>query len=221
MNPENTYPTGAYLLCNPPRIVRNLPAYLDIAIRDDDRRMIFFIISNTPRYQRLHLCPGYIQSGKPYHRLTMLPMGFDVDFFCDYCERPRPRYLLEDEQRHLCRLSEKYRARFEYRYEMTADGPVYLPATRPLSPSPPASPVPFVLPPSPPVSPSQPQVSEAAGPTTQQEHPQGPPPPYTPPVLSIAGFTGVGTSDDPFNLDSVTGTGSSTDPIDLCGDDEE
>ncbi|THU78151.1 hypothetical protein K435DRAFT_876965 [Dendrothele bispora CBS 962.96] len=218
MNAQDDYPTGQYLMQNPPRIIRGLPAYLDTAINDDDRRMIFFIISHTPRYRLLHLCPGYRQSDKPYHRLTMpLPMmEFDVEFYCDHCERPP--YLQEDEKRHLCRLSEEYRARVEYRYEMTADGFFYLPAAGPLTPSPPASPGPEALPPPPPLPALQPQV--LPGPTTQQVHPQGPPPPYTPPVLSTAGYTGVGTRDHPFNLDSVQGTGTSTDPIDLCEDDE-
>ncbi|THU92421.1 hypothetical protein K435DRAFT_862519 [Dendrothele bispora CBS 962.96] len=193
------YPPGGYLIRYPPRMVRDLLAYLDTALNDDDHRMIFFIISNTERYRRIHLCPGYLRSGRPYHRLTMLRMDFD---------------------RHLCRLSEEYQARCEYRYELTADGPVYLPATRPLSPSPPPFPLSIAPPPSLPLPPSQAQVSGPAAPTTQQEHPQDPPPPYTPPVLSIAGFTGVGTRADPVNLDSVEGTGTSTDPIDLCGDDE-
>ncbi|THU82160.1 hypothetical protein K435DRAFT_808513 [Dendrothele bispora CBS 962.96] len=139
MNNQDPYPPAGYLMRYVPRVVRGLPAYIDTALDDEHRDMIHFIISNTARYRRIHLCPGYLTSGHPYHRLTMDLMGYDVEFQCLYCTRPG--HIREEEQRHLSRLSETYRARAEFRYDLTQDPPVLaLPPSRSLTPSPPRSP---------------------------------------------------------------------------------
>ncbi|THU87791.1 hypothetical protein K435DRAFT_804019 [Dendrothele bispora CBS 962.96] len=234
MDNPDPYPPPGYLERHPYRVVRGLPGYIDMALDDESRQMIHFIISNTARYSRIHLCPGYLRSGRPYHRLTMDAhlMDYDVKFDCRYCEhRERPGMIQEHEQRHLSRLSEAYRARAELRYDFTADPPVYLPPSRSLTPSPPRSPVPATqlpLPPSPPRSPapapqhpqppSPPQIEGIAGPSCVSRTRNRAPAPYARPTSNADRFSGSGRCGDPIDLDGpaeTSGSGTRSDPIDL------
>ncbi|THU88155.1 hypothetical protein K435DRAFT_803729 [Dendrothele bispora CBS 962.96] len=213
MDHPDPYPPPGYLEQHPYRVVRGLPGYIDMALDDESRRMIHFIISNTALTMDAHL------------------MDYDVKFYCNYCEhRERPGMIQEHEQRHFSRLSEAYRARAEMRYDLTADPPVYLPPSRSLTPSPPRSPVPATQLPLPPRSPapvlqhplppSPPQIEGLAGPS-RVSHPRNrAPAPYARPA---ARFSGSGRRGDPIDLDtadpvdvdSATGSGTHDDPIDL------
>ncbi|THU94781.1 hypothetical protein K435DRAFT_860176 [Dendrothele bispora CBS 962.96] len=214
MDNPDPYPPPGYLEQHPYRVVRDLPGYIDMALNDESRRMIHFIISNTPLTMDAHL------------------MDYNIKFYCNYCEHhERPGMIQEHEQRHLSRLSEAYCARAEMRYDLTADLPVYLPPSRSLTPSPPRSPVlatQLPLPSSPPRSPapvpqlpqppSPPQIEGIAGPSCVSRTRNRAPAPYGRPTSNADRFSGSGRRGDPIDLDGpaeTSGSGTRSDPIDL------
>ncbi|KAK7439184.1 hypothetical protein VKT23_017674 [Stygiomarasmius scandens] len=207
------YPSAEILAQNPCRLRDGIPIYVSTRLDYKSRRMVYYAIQHLPRLRQIHLCPQWRRSRRLYHILRIdVPWWFDIEVECDWCQARR-RYdgFTESERRELRRASPEYLARFEGRFN----------AQRTPSPPPPQTgsggvsrpprtshraPPPYSL-----------SLHEAIPPQPSLAAHNEPPPPYTPPVLQIAGFTGTGTIQNPIEIDSVSGEGTNNSPIDLSG----
>ncbi|THU96397.1 hypothetical protein K435DRAFT_858615 [Dendrothele bispora CBS 962.96] len=215
-------------------LVDGYPRYIDPKMAPDTRRMTFIILNEIPRFRNIHVCP---RGG--YHLIRMDVTWISPEFSCLNCDLNHyVRQMTHRESEFLCNKYPEYK----YRYEGNVDLSTVDLVARPRSPSSstaaapapphttPAAPQPPTLPSYPPSSirpsirasriethhPIQASTAASAPVQTAAVHP---PPPYTPPRLAQAGFTGSGhTSVDPIDLDSVPGDGSRSNPIDLVRD---
>ncbi|THV01591.1 hypothetical protein K435DRAFT_853606 [Dendrothele bispora CBS 962.96] len=200
-------------------LVDGYPRYIDPKMAPDTRRMTFIVLNQIPRFRNIHVCR---EGG--YHLIKMDVMWISPMFHCDRCEvHVEVDQMTRREREFLCTKYPEYRQ--GYIDLSTVDLVAHRSSSSSTTAAPPPrhpTPIPLILPAPPTEPPSAIHPSIRAPRTRVPPRNQGqtatiaPPPPYSPPRLAIAGFTGSGHSANPVDIDSVPGNGTRSDPINLA-----